>query len=579
MAENLKSATLPRVGTTAVSLSNDLIGALSSLGIRVRGFGDTQIRNGIADFQITGGSANLNTTQVEIIHSGGLTLRRGERTRVNLTDFVISNQSGRPVLTGLVTVNGNRVGRVPLFNLQIGNLETSTQNGLINLDLERVQVSLTQEAATALNQVFQVNAFTPGFNVGNAEVDAFVNPNTGNIVPVRQLSVGDTSVAFSNDLVSALGALDIQVEGFGGTQIKNGVANFLITGGAADLDTAKVEVIHSGGLIFKAGDTAVKLTDFVISNLGDRTVLTGLVTANGNLLGRVALFNLQVGGLETSTQLGLINLDLERVRVSLTGEAAAALNQIFEVNAFTAGFNIGTAEVDAFVNSNTGDIVQVGRGRRIGEVRPDRVEAPREGGAIFREGSADREASPIRESSEVRSREPNPLASTFDVNQTGETSVTLSDDLINAFGVLNIQAEGFGGTQIKNGVVDFLITGGAADLDATRVEIIHSGGLTLKSGNTAVNLTDFVISNLGDRAVLTGLLTVNGDLVARTDLFNLQVGEVDASKRGGRIDLELGNVGVSLTNNAATALNQIFNVNAFTPGFNIGAAEVDALLT
>jgi hypothetical protein len=38
-------------------------------------------------------------------------------------------------------------------------------------------------------------------------------------------------------------------------------------------------------------------------------------------------------------------------------------------------------------------------------------------------------------------------------------------------------------------------------------------------------------------------------------------------------------VGVTLSANAAGALNQTFGVSAFTPGFNIGTAQVFAPLT
>jgi hypothetical protein len=147
-----------------------------------------------------------------------------------------------------------------------------------------------------------------------------------------------------------------------------------------------------------------------------------------------------------------------------------------------------------------------------------------------------------------------------------------------ALTALNLQAEGFGTTNINNGVAEFDITGGAADLDTAKVEIVHSGGLTLKSANTAVNLTDFAVSNLGDRPILTGLVTVNGDLVTRAPLFDLQLGSASTSTQGNQTNLTLEDVGVRLTNEAATTLNQVFGVNAFTPGFNIGTASVNAFL-
>jgi hypothetical protein len=383
--------------------------------------------------------------------------------------------------------------------------------------------------------------------------------------------IGATFVRLSDGLIDAFSALGIQVSGFGDTQIVDGIADFLITGGAADLDTTKVEIIHSGGLTFTAGDTTVALTDFVISNLGERTVLTGLVTANDDLVGRVPLFDLQIGNIETSTQNDLVNLDLENVAVGLSEEAAAALNQIFAVDAFTAGFNIGTAEVDAFVDPN-GDVVQVDQ--QIASP----IEEPETAELLPIQISPFLEVVPISTAADFIDVDPASLTSTLDITQAGDTSVMLSHDLVNALRTLNIEAEGFGSTQVNQGAVDFLITGGAADLDATKVEIIHSGGLSLKAGETTVNLTDFVISTLDDQAVLTGLVTINGDLLTRATLFDLQVGDIKTSTQREQVNLELESVGVTLTNDAATVLNQAFAVDAFTGGFNIGMAEVDALL-
>jgi hypothetical protein len=354
---------------------------------------------------------------------------------------------------------------------------------------------------------------------------------------------GQTSVRLSNDFANALSTLNVRAQAVGGSRIRNGVARFSITGGAADLDTTQVEIAHTGGLKLSAGSTEVSLTDFVITNLGRGSVLTGLVTVNGNLVTRAALFDLQVGGVQTSRKQGRANLDLNNVSVRLTDGAARVLNQAFGVSAFTAGFNIGSAQVDARFNLANGNISE----RRL----------------------------PIVNSDSSKSLFP---GASQNVLSSGQTSVALSDGLVNALGALNVQASGFGSTTIRNGVADFLITGGATDLDTTKVEILHSGGLTLTAGNTAVSLTDFNISNLGDRAILTGTVIANGNLGKRIPLFNLQIGGVAATATGSSTNLDLTDVTVTLTQKAARSLNQAFGVSAFTAGFNIGSAQVDAFV-
>ena len=359
-----------RNGRTSVRLSNDLVNALNSLDVEASGFGNTRVRNGVARFSITGGAVDLDNTNVEIAHSGGLTFSAGE-TEVSLTDFVITTLDGTPTLTGLVIVNGEVITRAPLFNLEIGSIGTSRRRGRNNLDIDDVDVTLTDEAADALNQAFDVTAFTSGFTIGSATVDAFFNPSSGNVSD-RRLRVRDflsndndsifpgatqdvlprgrTSVELSDTLTNALGTLNVEASGFRGTRIRNGVADFLITGGATDLDDTEVEIFHRGGLTFTAGETEVSLTDFVISNVDSRPRLTGAVIANDQLVARIPLFRLGIGGIETNERRRFTNLDLTDVEVTLTGRAARTLNRAFDVDAFAGGLDIGTAQVDAFVS-------------------------------------------------------------------------------------------------------------------------------------------------------------------------------------------------------------------------------------
>lgn len=354
-------------GNTAVTLSRGLINALRSLNVQALGFGSTTINDGIANFAITGGAVDLANTRVEIAHTGGLTLRSGG-TEVSLTDFVITNVDGQAILTGAVIVNGELVTRAPLFNVQISDVGTSTRHKRSNLDIS-AEIQLSAVAADTLNGAFGTTAFTEGFTIGAADVDALFSPRNGNIrenrLPVRDflgdndslfpgetqdvVARGRTRVALDDTLVDALESLDVDISGFGRTRVNGGAVDFLITGGAADLDTTSVEIQHSGGLVLSTQDTEVRLTDFVIDNLSGRAVLTGAVIANDALVARLPLFNLRIGQVDTTERRRFTNLDLNDVDVRLTGGAAGALNQAFDVNAFSAGQSIGSAQVDAFV--------------------------------------------------------------------------------------------------------------------------------------------------------------------------------------------------------------------------------------
>jgi len=165
--------------------------------------------------------------------------------------------------------------------------------------------------------------------------------------PTSALVNGSTSVQLSSDFVTALTSLNVTPASLRNATLSNGVASFPISGGAIDLGAVSTEIIHQGGLSLSANGTVVELTDFLISNLNGTPVLTGLVTVNEGLLGRVPLFALGLAGgpLAAGRLVTLRNVD-----VTLTPEAATALNQVFGVTAFTAGFPIGTATVNALTS-------------------------------------------------------------------------------------------------------------------------------------------------------------------------------------------------------------------------------------
>jgi len=98
---------------------------------------------------------------------------------VDLSHFNIETSGPRPLLTGLVTVNGDFVGRIPLSWLELPVLTLPIQTRAFgSVDVPGVKVTLAPEAAQALNAVFKVSAFAPGFSTGTAQVFA-ISSNSG----------------------------------------------------------------------------------------------------------------------------------------------------------------------------------------------------------------------------------------------------------------------------------------------------------------------------------------------------------------------------------------------------------------
>lgn len=161
-----------RDGYTLVELLPEFVTALGSLGIAPSKVLPATLYQRIAFFPITGGRIDASNAKGEVPHSGGLTLTRGG-TQVVISDFIIDTTS-TPKLTGIVTANGSIVGRIPLFNLTLPALALPLQLPAApeTLLIEGNRVTLTAEAASALNGAFGTTAFSPGFNIGIASVYA-----------------------------------------------------------------------------------------------------------------------------------------------------------------------------------------------------------------------------------------------------------------------------------------------------------------------------------------------------------------------------------------------------------------------
>lgn len=154
-------------GDTTVALDAGAAGALQSLGVAVAPITPASAGPAGITFPITNGLLNPDSFAGRIGHSGGLTFSKGE-TRVDLRRFTIKIDSN-PDLSGIVSVNGKRVGRVELFSLDLSKLQAVKSSE--DIQLSGVTLKLTKGAADALNGAFKVTAFTEGLVIGQASTD------------------------------------------------------------------------------------------------------------------------------------------------------------------------------------------------------------------------------------------------------------------------------------------------------------------------------------------------------------------------------------------------------------------------
>ena len=169
---------LQPAGATTLTLSQDLQAGALALKLTIGVVdGSTTAGGGTKVlFPITGGAVDAATAVGQVIHRGGLILKDGQGRQVTASSFIIDTAGdGGPVLTALITLNGNQLGRIALLNVILpGNFSLPLSvNGAGQVKLKGVGLTFTQGAASALNAAFQTTAFTSGFNVGTAKVVAF----------------------------------------------------------------------------------------------------------------------------------------------------------------------------------------------------------------------------------------------------------------------------------------------------------------------------------------------------------------------------------------------------------------------
>ena len=175
----------------------------------------------------------------------------------------------------------------------------------------------------------------------------FVAANTAVAQNTETVEAGHTIVRLSSDFIAALGTLDVAPGTVTPTAWHDGVVGFPVTSGAIDLDTGSGQLLHSGGLTLysNADQTKVTLQSFIITTSGT-PVITGLVSVNEKLVGRMPLFRLTLpAGLTVPLTPTGGRIILRGVGVSLNQQAATTLNSVFHVSAFQDGLVVGTAKV------------------------------------------------------------------------------------------------------------------------------------------------------------------------------------------------------------------------------------------
>ncbi|MEO7979601.1 MAG: hypothetical protein ABI807_01665 [Sporichthyaceae bacterium] len=161
------------------------------------------------------------------------------------------------------------------------------------------------------------------------------------------------------------------------------------------------------------------------------------------------------------------------------------------------------------------------------------------------------------------------------------TAVALDSGFVDALTTLKLTPGTLGGATLDGGSLSFPITGGevAYYKPGTRHPYVtghiqhDNSGLSLSSGGTEVDLTDFNINPANSR--LYGNVSVNGKSAAKhAMIFKLNGTTLKPLQTGPNNTAILEGTTVHISKTAADLLNQTFKTDAVAPGLLVGVAKI-----
>jgi hypothetical protein len=164
--------------------------------------------------------------------------------------------------------------------------------------------------------------------------------------------------------------------------------------------------------------------------------------------------------------------------------------------------------------------------------------------------------------------------------QSGVSPLTLSSSLAATLQNLGVTFSVVSPAVETNGVVNLPIVGGAFDLDTSKGELFHTGGLVFTRGNMVITVTDLLIDTTDAQAgattpVVSALVVANGVSSGRLPLFNLgkPAGFQLPVPLTDKFIFNLNGSALTLNAGAAAELDAFFGVSTLTGGLSIGSVN------
>lgn len=165
-------------GRTTLIFAPSFTSGIAGLGAQLGGVGFSSVdSSGTIVFPVVGGAVDLQTSQAQIDHIGGISVN-ANGLQLRLQNFVVDSTNSL-VLTAILVVNNKLVGRIPLFDLAPPagtSLPLPTTAGV--LQINGFNVTFNATGASRINAIFGNNAIPAGMLVGTLNLYAVLSPSS-----------------------------------------------------------------------------------------------------------------------------------------------------------------------------------------------------------------------------------------------------------------------------------------------------------------------------------------------------------------------------------------------------------------
>jgi hypothetical protein len=169
-------------------------------------------------------------------------------------------------------------------------------------------------------------------------------------------------------------------------------------------------------------------------------------------------------------------------------------------------------------------------------------------------------------------------APTFIFDSSGNTTLNIEDFTVSIY-TYNIHASKIGSATTQSGTTyTFPVIGGAVDSATIQLEAVNVGGMKFQNGTDTLALNSPIVNTTGSQAIMTFLVTINGNLQGRYALFDLKTPDYAKPQSLANGDaVHANNIRVTLSQVGANTFNSTFNVN-LPVGTTVGTLKIKSTL-